>query len=179
MKINPKQKKKLLVKRGEDDIVASYSLPEVNIYPNNRFGDIARSQGLETARNWRKVREGTIKGRNEFGRALNSGVQLASSFLPVVGDIQDAKDLYTSVKNKDYIGTILSGLGFVPILGGIASNQIKSSNITEDNYGNLIPLSKRDNFANPDVRYSIIPLTLFGTSLYNRKKNEQKKSSKD
>ena len=59
------------------------------------------------------------------------------------------------------------------------SNQIKLSNITEDNYGNLIPLSKRDNFANPDVRYSIIPLTLFGTSLYNRKKNEQKKSSKN
>lgn len=362
------KKTKPLIKKGGTTI--TYFLPEINIYPNNRFGDIARTQGLQKARNWRKVKEGTTAGMNKFGNIINSGLQLASSFIPVVSDIQDVKDLYTSVKNKDYIGTILSGLGFVPILGGVASNtnklrkisefsrkdwdkltdrewdilyenavkekrwkdalrirkehfrvktpdnkiiddngnpleiyhgtdyvwnkfdmnkfgmgsgdegwygrgfygttdpgyarnygsninqyftysknpymtieeddlpgiffnrpqskltleefskkynipieevnkkykklsnsdsvfadyksdekfdelviptsnQIKSSNITEDDYGNLIPLSKRDDFANPDVRYSIIPLTLFGTSLYNRKKNEQKKSSKN
>ena len=44
----------------------TFSLPEINIYPQNRFGDIARKQGLETARNWRKVREGTTAGINEF-----------------------------------------------------------------------------------------------------------------
>lgn len=45
---------------GKDNSVAAvYSLPEVNVYPQNRFGDIARSQGYETAKNWKKVKEGT------------------------------------------------------------------------------------------------------------------------
>lgn len=36
---------------GKDNSVAAvYSLPEVNVYPQNRFGDIARSQGYETAK---------------------------------------------------------------------------------------------------------------------------------
>ena len=48
------------------DVVATFGLPEVNVYPNNRWGDIARNQGLETARNWRKVKEGTTKGINDF-----------------------------------------------------------------------------------------------------------------
>jgi hypothetical protein len=38
----------------------------VNIYPQNEFGDIARSQGINRARNWRKVKEGTTKGINDF-----------------------------------------------------------------------------------------------------------------
>ena len=40
---------------------ATFGLPEVNIYPQNEFGDIARSQGIRTARNWRTVKEGTTK----------------------------------------------------------------------------------------------------------------------
>lgn len=42
---------------GKDEsVAASFSLPEVNIYPQNRFGDIARTQGYETAKNWKKVK---------------------------------------------------------------------------------------------------------------------------
>nr|DAW45136.1 MAG TPA: hypothetical protein [Bacteriophage sp.] len=37
--------------KKNDNVAAIYSLPEINIYPQNRFGDIARKQGLETARN--------------------------------------------------------------------------------------------------------------------------------
>ena len=39
------------------DVVATFGLPEVNVYPNNKWGDIARSQGLETARNWKKSKK--------------------------------------------------------------------------------------------------------------------------
>jgi TPP-dependent pyruvate/acetoin dehydrogenase alpha subunit len=37
-------------------IAAHYSLPNVNIYPNNKWGDIARNQGIKTANNWRAAR---------------------------------------------------------------------------------------------------------------------------
>ena len=64
-----------------DDTVATFGLPEVNVYPNNRWGDIARSQGLETARNWRKVKEGTTKGINDF--ANDPRTQFVSMMLPL------------------------------------------------------------------------------------------------
>lgn len=36
---------------GKDNSVAAvYSLPEVTVYPQNKFGDIARTQGYETAK---------------------------------------------------------------------------------------------------------------------------------
>ena len=39
------------------------------------------------------------------------------------------------------------------------SNQIKSAAaVTYDDAGNIIPLSKRDDFTNPDIRYAIAPL---------------------
>lgn len=67
---------------GKDNSVAAvYSLPEVNIYPQNKFGDIARSQGYETAKNWQIVREGTTKGINEF---INSPhAQFVQTMLPL------------------------------------------------------------------------------------------------
>ena len=34
-------------------VEATFGLPEVNIYPQNEFGDIARSQGINRARNWK------------------------------------------------------------------------------------------------------------------------------
>lgn len=52
------------LQRGKE--IPTYRLPEINVYPDNRWGDIARSQGLQTARNWRKVKEGTTKGINDF-----------------------------------------------------------------------------------------------------------------
>lgn len=37
--------------KGGSSRLPTFSLPEINIYPNNKWGDIARKQGLETARN--------------------------------------------------------------------------------------------------------------------------------
>ena len=64
-----------------NDVVATFGLPEVNVYPDNKWGDIARSQGLETARNWRKVKEGTTKGINDF--ANDPRTQFVLTMLPL------------------------------------------------------------------------------------------------
>lgn len=40
--------------KGGSSKLPTFSLPEINIYPNNKWGGIARKQGLETARNWKK-----------------------------------------------------------------------------------------------------------------------------
>lgn len=71
---------------GGETNAAEFSLPEVNIYPNNRFGDIARSQGYETAVNWQKVREGVTKGLNDF--ANDPRTQAVLSILPLPGGIE-------------------------------------------------------------------------------------------
>lgn len=59
----------------------------------------------------------------------------------------------------------------------LSSNQIKIANsITYDDSGNIIPISKRDNFNSPDIRYGLIPLLGFG--LYNKyNKNKENKSN--
>ena len=67
--------------KGGSSKLPTFSLPEINIYPQNRFGDIARSQGLETARNWRKVREGTTAGINEF--VNDPRAQFVQALLPL------------------------------------------------------------------------------------------------
>lgn len=56
-------------------------------------------------------------------------------------------------------------------------NKVKSANpITYDDNGEIIPLSKRDNFNSPDIRYGLIPLLGFG--LYNKyNKNKENKSN--
>lgn len=80
------KKKKKLIKRNQSGGLVTYSLPEVNIYPNNRWGDIARKQGLETARNWRKVKEGTTAGINKF--ANDPRTQFVQSLLPLPQGIE-------------------------------------------------------------------------------------------
>ena len=43
---------KIKIPKGEQgEKLPIFGLPEVNIYPNNQWGDIARKQGLQTARN--------------------------------------------------------------------------------------------------------------------------------
>lgn len=109
----------LPVKWEEGDISGEYLLPEVNIYPNNKFGDIARSQGLETARNWRKVKEGTTAGINRFASPVTEGAVTAVSFSPA-GDAIDAMDFYNAAMKGDGMGMALAGLGFVPVVGNAA-----------------------------------------------------------
>lgn len=68
----------------------TYSLPEVNIYPNNRWGDIARSQGLQTARNWRMAREAVPYGTWAF---LNHPItQIATMLLPLPSGFEGTKE---------------------------------------------------------------------------------------
>lgn len=55
----------------------------------------------------------------------------------------------------------------------LSSNQIKLANpITYDDSGNIIPISKRDNFNSPDIRYGLIPLIGFGTYRQYNKEND-------
>lgn len=89
MKIVPKGQQGLVAQADNtSDVVATFGLPEVNVYPNNKWGDIARSQGLETARNWRKVKEGTTKGINNF--ANDPRTQFVSMMLPLPQGLEHA-----------------------------------------------------------------------------------------
>ena len=81
-----------------DDTVATFGLPEVNVYPNNRWGDIARSQGLETARNWRKVKEGTTKGINDF--ANDPRTQFVLSIAPMPSGFEGAETAARMIANS-------------------------------------------------------------------------------
>lgn len=67
-------------------IDASFGLPEVNVYPQNEFGDIARNQGINRARNWRKVKEGTTRGINEFYNDPRTQMVMAGLPLPSMLD---------------------------------------------------------------------------------------------
>jgi hypothetical protein len=76
---------------GKDNSVAAvYSLPEVNVYPQNRFGDIARSQGYETAKNWQAVKNATTAGINEF--ANDPRTQFVLAALPMLTLKRSLKD---------------------------------------------------------------------------------------
>lgn len=69
------------MKPKNSDVAAWYSLPNVDVYPQNRFGDIARRKGLSTARNWSALRAAVANSKDQF---LNdSRTQFVLSLLPV------------------------------------------------------------------------------------------------
>lgn len=74
---------------------ATFGLPEVNIYPQNEFGDIARSQGINRARNWKKVKEGTTKGINDFYN--DPRTQMVMAGLPLPSMLDAAGDAFKVV----------------------------------------------------------------------------------
>ena len=80
----------------QEPVEAVFGLPEVNIYPQNEFGDIARSQGITTARNWRTVKEGTTKGINDF--ANDPRTQLVMAGLPMPSLVDGAIDAVRAIK---------------------------------------------------------------------------------
>lgn len=47
--------------------------------------------------------------------------ELAASFVPVVGDVMDVRDFIRAREEGDNVGMLLASLGFLPIVGGIAS----------------------------------------------------------
>lgn len=86
---------------GGETNAAEFSLPEVNIYPNNRFGDIARSQGLKTARQWMKIRSATTKGINDF--VNDPRTQFVLGMLPLPTGIEGAGEISKLIKKaKDF-----------------------------------------------------------------------------
>lgn len=98
---NYKEKLKAPVDAYQDGVkkeenAAEFSLPEVEIYPQNRFGDIARSQGLDTARNWNKVRTGVTTGINDFANDPRTG--FVEFLLPIPQGIEGVKNLFRAAK---------------------------------------------------------------------------------
>ena len=103
-------------------VEATFGLPEVNIYPQNEFGDIARSQGINRARNWKKVKEGTTKGINDFyndprtqmvmaGLPLPSMLDAAGDAIKVVGPIiKNSKVFKNASKTSNRIVNNLSNI---------------------------------------------------------------------
>lgn len=82
---------------GKDNSVAAvYSLPEVNVYPQNRFGDIARSQGYETAKNWQAVKNATTAGINGF--ANDPRTQFVLAALPIPSGVEGLSDVMNIMK---------------------------------------------------------------------------------
>ena len=82
---------------GKDNFVAAvYSLPEVNVYPQNRFGDIARSQGYETAKNWQAVKNATTAGINGF--ANDPRTQFVLAALPIPSGVEDLSGVMNIMK---------------------------------------------------------------------------------
>lgn len=82
---------------GKDNSVAAvYSLPEVNVYPQNRFGDIARSRGYETAKNWQAVKNATTAGINGF--ANDPRTQFVLAALPIPSGVEGLSDVMNIMK---------------------------------------------------------------------------------
>lgn len=94
----------------EEPVAATFGLPEVNIYPQNEFGDIARSQGVNTARNWRTVKEGTTKGINDFYNDPRTQMVMAGLPMPSLLDAAgDAIQIITPIIKNTKVGkTILN-----------------------------------------------------------------------
>ena len=93
----------------EEPVAATFGLPEVNIYPQNEFGDIARSQGVNTARNWRTVKEGTTKGINDFYNDPRTQMVMAGLPMPSMLDAAgDALKVVGPVLKNSKIGKIVS-----------------------------------------------------------------------
>lgn len=121
--------------------IPTYSLPEVNVYPNNKWGDIAKKHGLQTARDWRTVKNATTQGINNFGSSISNPLYTMSSFIPVVGDGQDVVDFYQSYKNNDKLGMTLSAIGMIPVVGNIATTANKTrkiKNFLDSDFGKFI-----------------------------------------
>lgn len=95
---------------GKDNSVAAvYSLPEVTVYPQNKFGDIARTQGYETAKNWQTVRNATTAGINEFVNDPRTQMVLAAVPMPsgieVLSDVINIGESASKSKQLFYHGS--------------------------------------------------------------------------
>ena len=124
----------------------------------------------------------TIRGTE----AIFNPQHVGSYYLNIKSPYKAAPDTepigFSTVKNiyskpdfhSKYDGIIGKDIGFINDSGNVyvvrSSNQAKLSDaVTYDDAGNIIPLSKRDNFNINDVRYSLLPfgIGLTGYGLFN------------
>ena len=99
-----------------DNTIATFGLPEVNVYPNNRWGDIARNQGLETARNWRNMKNYTSNNISKFGRDVGNTTYSITRLIPgkiglVTDFIDGGLNIYnTFTRSGDFTMDLLKGI---------------------------------------------------------------------
>ena len=66
-----------------------------------------------------------INANVDYGKRIFHGpdlTEIVAGFIPGVSDVMDAKDLYDSIKEGDALGAGLAAVGFIPIIGGLATN---------------------------------------------------------
>lgn len=51
--------------------------------------------------------------------------EIVAGGIPIVGDVMDARDLYTSIRDRDAIGALFASVGFLPIVGGAAKSALR------------------------------------------------------
>lgn len=81
-----------------------------------------------------------------------------ASYLGDEGGAFIHKSKYTDLRKAGHdVGLTTTPKGQLEVVA-LDPNKVKSTNaITYDDAGNIIPLSKRDNFTIPDIRYGILP----------------------
>ena len=81
-----------------------------------------------------------------------------ASYLGDEGGAFIHKSKYTDLRKAGHdVGLTTTPKGQLEVVA-LDPNKVKSANaITYDDAGNIIPLSKRDNFTIPDIRYGILP----------------------
>lgn len=141
--------------------------------------DYAKMYGSEPRAfyiNAKKVHDGTTSayfGREDGPAAevfKRIGKKRGVDVQPILDDLISSDAIRTSFpQTKPYNGT------FEEVVTR-NNNQMKLADaVTYDDNGKIIPLSKRDNFNNPDIRYSLLPIGLtIGGAAYLNQKNKNK-----
>jgi hypothetical protein len=80
----------------------------------------------------------------ELESAGELAIEMGMGLIPIVGDIQDAKDVVTALKTGDYVGAMLSSVGFIPIVGNALKAGAKA---TRELIEEADPLIKRRAFS--------------------------------
>lgn len=146
---------------GKDNSVAAvYSLPEVTVYPQNKFGDIARTQGYETAKNWQTVRNATtiaykeITGRKDYVSYGSMGDNIYGK-----ANMKNIQDGFTSSNVDDY-SIVLDPSTYMP---GTANHEL--GHIADGIAGSIKYEAEPgvDYITNPYLRYLADPSNTYTT----------------
>ena len=51
--------------------------------------------------------------------------EIVAGGIPIVGDVMDARDLYSSIRDRDAVGALFASVGFLPLVGGAAKSALR------------------------------------------------------